>query len=148
MGGTICHRGGALARCLQAQDHQRRGLSQCLEHRAATLLLPLINTLSLISFAIDSPIFSDIRPSNGKGSGLTRGQIREYLSGRHYLGPTFSHVKTQKRGLRKQTLNQTGRTVRNLCIGGYGIFGHQRDWSFFCTPGFFGLHFQKKSVHV
>ena len=40
-------------------------------------------------------------PSNGERSGLTRGLIRAYLSGRHSLRSTLSHAKTQKRGLRK-----------------------------------------------
>jgi len=42
MGGTVHHHGGALTGHLQAQDHRWQGLRQCLEHRAATSLLPLI----------------------------------------------------------------------------------------------------------
>jgi len=56
MGGTIGHHGGTLARRLQAKDHRRRGLHQCLEHRAAMSLLPLINAhFLLISFVIKTP---------------------------------------------------------------------------------------------
>ena len=42
LGGTVRRRGGALTWNLQVQDHQRQGLRQCLEHRVATSLLPLI----------------------------------------------------------------------------------------------------------
>ena len=62
-------------------------------HRMMARTLNL-RMLSLIGLAIDSSIFSDTRPSNGKGSGLTRGLIRAYLSGKHSLRPTLSHVET------------------------------------------------------
>ena len=42
MGGTVRRRGGAPTGHLQAQDHRRKGLRQCLEHLEATSLLPLI----------------------------------------------------------------------------------------------------------
>ena len=74
-----------------------------------------------------------------RGSGLTQGLIRVYLSGRHSLRPTLSHVKTQKRGLRKQMICKIGWIVRNLRLGGYGAFAHQHDQSFFCTPSFLAL---------
>ena len=41
LGGAIRHRGSTLARRLQVENHQRRGLHQRLEHRTATSLLPL-----------------------------------------------------------------------------------------------------------
>ena len=42
MGGTVRRHGGAPTGHLQAQDHQWQSLHQCLEHRVATSLLPLI----------------------------------------------------------------------------------------------------------
>ena len=44
-----------------------------------------------------------------------------------------------EQGLRKQTLSKTGRTAKNLRLGGYGVFAHQRDQSFFRTPSFLAL---------
>ena len=70
-------------------------------------------------------------------------RLRVYPPGKHSLCPTLSHVKTQKRGLRNQTLNKTGRTMSNLRLGGYGIFAHQRDQSFFPHLGLFGLSYQR-----
>ena len=85
-----------------AQDHRRRSLHQHLEHRTATSLLPLIYTCFLLSVLLLTPqclVTPD--PSNAEGSGLTRGMIRAYLSGRHSLCLTLSHIKTQKRGSQK-----------------------------------------------
>ena len=66
-------------------------------------------------------------------------RLRVYPPGKHFLCPTLSHIKTQKLGLRKQTLSKTSRTARNLYPSGYGIFAHQHDQSFFCTPSFLAL---------
>ena len=73
--------------------------------------------------------------------------LRVYPPGKHSLCPTLSHVKTQKRSLRKQTLSKTGRTARNLRLGGYGVFAHQHDQSFFfCTMGFLALATERVST--
>ena len=48
-------------------------------------------TLSLISFAIASPIFSDTRPQQWQRVGPHSGLMRAYLSGRQSLRPTLSH---------------------------------------------------------
>ena len=95
VGGTVRHRSGSPIGRLQAQDHRRRSLHYCLEHRVATLLLPLIYTHFLLLVLLSTPQ-SIVRtdPNNGKGSGLTRGLIRAYLSDRHSLRLTLSHVKT------------------------------------------------------
>ena len=77
-----------------AQDHRRQSLHQCLEHQTAMSLLPLIYARFLLSVSLStsrSLVTPD--PSNSKGSGLTRGLIRAYLSGRHSLCPTLSHIK-------------------------------------------------------
>ena len=78
-----------------AQDHQRRSFHQCLEYRTTMPLLSLIYARFLLSFSLSTPrslVTPD--PGNGRGSGYTRGLIRAYLSGRHSLCPTPSHVKT------------------------------------------------------
>ena len=87
-------------------------------------------------------------PSNGKGLGLTWGLIRAYISGRHSLCLTLSHIETWKQGLPKRTLSKTGRTARNLCPSGYNIFSHQRDHSFFCTPSFLALTMERVGTHL
>ena len=59
LGGAVCHRGSTLARHLQVENHERQSLHECLEHRAATSLLPLNKRiLSLISFVIIIPNLS------------------------------------------------------------------------------------------
>ena len=98
-------------------------------------------------YQIPQPLVTP-NPSNGRGSGLTRGLIRAYLSGRHSLCPTLSHVKAQKQGLRKRTLIKTGRTARNLHPNSYGVFSHQRDQSFFCTPSFLALTREKVGMRL
>ena len=50
-------------------------------------------------------------------------------------------------------LSKTGQTARKLRPSGYGLFGHQRDQSFFCTPSFLRLNYGKsqdtfKSIHL
>ena len=45
-------------------------------------------------------------------------------------------------------LSKTGRTVRNLRLGGYGIFAHQRDRSFFRTLGFLALATEKVGARL
>ena len=149
MGGTIRCRGGAPTRHLQPQDHRLRSLHQRLEHRIATSLLPLIYARFLLSVLLSTPrslVTPD--PSNGKGSGLTWGLIRAYLSGRHSLCPTLSHVKTQKGGSQKRTLRKTGRTTRNLRPSGYSAFAHQRDQSLFTRIlSFMALTTERVEIH-
>ena len=99
MGGTICHRGGAPTRHLQAQDHRRRSLRQTLEHRTTTSLLPLIYAHFILSVSLStsrSLVTPD--PSNGRGLGLTRGLIRVYLSGRHSLRWPFLKLRPRSEG--------------------------------------------------
>ena len=56
LGGAVHRCGSTLARRLQAKNHRRRGLHQCLEHRAAIELLPLNKCIfSPISFVIEIP---------------------------------------------------------------------------------------------
>ena len=77
-----------------AQDHRRRSLHQCLEHRTTTSLLPLIYARFLFSVLLWTPrslVTPD--PSNDRGSDLTLVLIRAYLFGRHFLCLTLSHVK-------------------------------------------------------
>ena len=95
MGGTVRRCGGAPTRHLQAQDHRWQSLHQCVEYRTATSLLPLIYEHFLLSVSLSTlQSLVTLDPSNGRGSGLTRGLIRAYLSGRHSLCLTLSHVKT------------------------------------------------------
>ena len=76
-------------------DHRWHSLRQCLEHRVATSLLPLIYAHFLLSVLLsNSLIFSDTQPQQWQGSGLTQGLIRVYLSCRHSLCLTLSHVNT------------------------------------------------------
>ena len=108
-----------------------------------------LRTLSLIGFSLSTPrslVTPD--PSNGKGSGLTWGLISAYLSSKHSLCPTLSHVKTQKRGSRKHTLSKTGQTARNLRPNGYSVFAHQRDQSFFRTMSFLALTMERVGTHL
>ena len=51
VGGTVCHCRGTLARRLQTKNHRWRGLHQCLEHRAATSLLPLVFPFQSFQYA-------------------------------------------------------------------------------------------------
>ena len=66
-------------------------------------------------------------------------RLRVYPPSRHSLCPALSHIKTQKRGLQKWTLSKTGRTSRNLRLGGYNVFAHLCDQSFFHTLSFLTL---------
>ena len=53
---AICRRGSTSVRRLQVEDHRRRCLHQCLEHRAAMSFLPLINAyFSLSVFVFKNP---------------------------------------------------------------------------------------------
>ena len=81
----------------KAQGHRCRSLHQCLEHRAATSLLPLINAHFLLSVSLSNSLtFSDTRPQWWWGLGLTRGLIRAYLSGRHSLCPTSLMLRPRR----------------------------------------------------
>ena len=48
----------------------------------------------------------------------------------------------------EQALSITGRTVRNLRPVGYGAFAHQRNQSFFRTPGFLALATERIGMHL
>ena len=75
-------------------------------------------------------------------------RLRVYPPGRHSLCSTLSHVKTQKQGLRKQTLSKTSQTARNLRPSGYNIFAHQHNQSLFThTLSFTALMMERVEMH-
>ena len=50
--------------------------------------------------------------------------------------------------MRKQALSITGQTTRDLCLGGYGAFAHQRDQNLLTrTPSFMTLTMERVGMH-
>jgi hypothetical protein len=71
-------------------------------------------------------------PSNGLGSGLTRGLVRVHAySGTLLASDPFLCSGPKARGHGKWTLSKTRHTVKNPRPSGYGVFALQHDQSLF-----------------
>jgi hypothetical protein len=145
IGKTTCRHGGALTRHLRAQDHRRPTLHRRVGCPPNMLFLPLVssklstyllkNHVSKItkyfplSVALSYPQFlMKYDPSDGPGSGLTRGLVRVHAySGTLLASNPFLRLGPKARGRGKWMLSKTGWTTKNPRPSGYGVFTLQHD---------------------
>ena len=142
MGRTEHHHRSTPTRHLQSQEWGRQSHRQCLEHRTATSLLPLVFPFQSFQYAYQTkwcfcknwkcyllsgslPIwqdFSNTQPQQLPGVRFYSGADRSTYTQKHFpIRPFFFMTRPRNKSCRKLTMSITGWNAKSLRPYGYGI---------------------------